>query len=113
MVDIFKALGDESRLRILNILVNDTVCVCQLEGGLGLSQTNVSRHLLKLKSAGLVISSRKAQWIYYEVNVEVFNGYPGLMECLQIEFSNDDRYTEDKNKYFEIKNETCEKPGCC
>jgi len=113
MVDIFKALGDESRLRIMNILMNKMACVCEIEQALDLSQTNVSRHLYKLKYAGLVKSEKKAQWIYYDINREFFDGNPELLQYLKNEFVDDTRFQDDLQNYTNIKSDNCGKPGGC
>lgn len=66
-VEVFKALADETRLRILKLLlgVGEGVCVCELVEALGLPQYRVSRHLGVLRKAGLVVSQRKGTWVYY------------------------------------------------
>jgi ArsR family transcriptional regulator len=83
LVDIFKALGDENRLRIMNLLLNQELCVCELEAILGLSQSNVSRHLTKLKQAKLIESSKEAQWIHYKANEKVLSEMIGLVALLK------------------------------
>ena len=70
MVDIFKALAEESRLRILALLMQEEMCVCELENCLELTQSNASRHLTILKNAGILTSTKNAQWIYYKVSEE-------------------------------------------
>lgn len=67
-IRILKALADESRLRILNLLYEGELCVCDIESTLKISQTNVSRHLACLKNAGLISSRKQAQWVYYSFN---------------------------------------------
>lgn len=62
---IFKALADETRLRILNLLRQREICVCEIVDVLGLNQSKVSRHLATLKHAGLVSCRRDGPWIYY------------------------------------------------
>jgi len=62
---MFRALGDETRLRIVALLVHGELCVCHLEKALGLSQPNASRQLGILKNAGLVDSRRDGTWVYY------------------------------------------------
>ncbi len=49
IVNMFKALSDENRLRIMSLLIREELCVCEIEVILELSQSNVSRHLNKLK----------------------------------------------------------------
>jgi ArsR family transcriptional regulator len=67
MVEIFKALGDEIRLRIVSLLLKDTLCVCEIEKVLKLTQSNASRHLSVLKGAKIVESYKVAQWTYYKI----------------------------------------------
>lgn len=58
-VDIFKALADENRLRIISLLLTKELCVCEIEASLEMSQSNVSRHLTKLKTSGIVDSRKR------------------------------------------------------
>jgi ArsR family transcriptional regulator len=62
---LFKALGDETRLRIVALLSHGELCVCHLEEALRLSQPNVSRHLGVLRAAGVVEHRREGSWVYY------------------------------------------------
>lgn len=62
---IFKALSDETRLRIYLLLGQGEICVCHIQAALGTTQTKVSRHLGVLRNAGLVTSRREGLWIYY------------------------------------------------
>ncbi|MFK5883639.1 MAG: metalloregulator ArsR/SmtB family transcription factor [Candidatus Izemoplasma sp.] len=103
MVNVFKALGDENRLRIISILIEGKVCVCEIERILALSQSNVSRHLTKLKLADLIKSTKKAQWIYYEINNDFFEKNEPLLELLNVLFKNKIIYIEDKIKLKEYK----------
>jgi DNA-binding transcriptional ArsR family regulator len=68
-VELLKAMADPHRLRILATLAreNEDVCVCDLNGGLPLSQPTVSHHLGLLRSAGLVKTRRRGTWIYYRL----------------------------------------------
>jgi ArsR family transcriptional regulator, arsenate/arsenite/antimonite-responsive transcriptional repressor len=63
--EVLKALADTNRLRILNLLHERTLCVCDLEAILELNQSNLSRHLSKLKQAGIVNAQKKALFTYY------------------------------------------------
>lgn len=64
----FKALGDETRLRIVALLTHGELCVCHIEEALGLSQPNVSRHLAILRSAGIVEDRRDGNWVHYRLS---------------------------------------------
>ena len=66
-VELFKALGDETRLRILNLLCRRELCVCQIVETLGLGQSKVSRHLAHLRHVGLLNDRRQGLWIYYSL----------------------------------------------
>jgi ArsR family transcriptional regulator len=66
--DRFKALGDPTRLAIVNQLAGaDEVCVCHLVPDAGLSQPTISHHLRLLRDAGLVTSERRGTWAYYRL----------------------------------------------
>lgn len=64
---IFKALSDETRLRILALLSSGELCVCDLMAVLELPQSTVSRHLAYLRHAGLVEDERRGVWMYYRL----------------------------------------------
>lgn len=68
VVEIFKALSDENRVRIVSLLIKKELCVCEIETLLDLTQSNVSRHLNKLKSVGIVSIRKDSQWVYYRIN---------------------------------------------
>ncbi len=62
---LFKALSDETRLRILALLSRGERCVCELMAALDLPQSTVSRHLSYLKNAGWIDDRRQGVWMYY------------------------------------------------
>jgi len=64
---LFRALSHDTRLRILWLLAQRTLCVCHLEAALGLPQVAVSRHLSVLRAAGLVESRRDGLWVHYQL----------------------------------------------
>ena len=66
-VKLFKALGDETRLRILNLLRERELCVCDVMKVLAFTQSKASRHLIALKRAGLAEDRREAQWMHYSL----------------------------------------------
>jgi ArsR family transcriptional regulator, arsenate/arsenite/antimonite-responsive transcriptional repressor len=63
--EVLKALADKNRIRILNLLHERTLCVCELEDILNLNQSNLSRHLATLRHAGIVTTEKKALFTYY------------------------------------------------
>ncbi|HUJ58925.1 MAG TPA: metalloregulator ArsR/SmtB family transcription factor [Kofleriaceae bacterium] len=64
---LFRALGDETRLRIVALLAHGELCVCHIESALDLNQSNASRQLGILKAAGIVDSRREGTWVYYAI----------------------------------------------
>lgn len=78
LVYILKALADENRIRILNLLRNSELCVCDIEAVLGIKQSNVSRHLNRLKTANIIVSKKESQWVYYRLNDNIFQRFPFL-----------------------------------
>ena len=66
--NVFKALADKTRLRILALLGDNEVCVCHIHDSLGLPQPTVSRHLAYLRRSGLVAARRDGVWMHYQVS---------------------------------------------
>ena len=64
--NLFKALADKTRLRILALLGNNEVCVCHIHDSLGVPQPAVSRHLAYLRKSGLVAARRDGVWMHYQ-----------------------------------------------
>jgi ArsR family transcriptional regulator, arsenate/arsenite/antimonite-responsive transcriptional repressor len=67
MEKVFQALGDQTRLRILGLLLTGEVCVCHIHESLGVSQPKASRHLAYLRRSGLVETRKQGLWVYYRL----------------------------------------------
>jgi len=65
--DLFKGLGDPTRLRIVVLLLERELCVCDILAVLRLPQSTVSRHMARLRRAGLVMDRREGKWIHYRL----------------------------------------------
>ncbi len=111
LVVVFKALSDETRLRIMVLLYKRDHCVCELTEILALSQPKISKHLAKLKDLGLIESRRKQLYIYYHINKEytflsyilqyidqaldtypqLYQDHKALSQCTLIETKADDK----------------------
>lgn len=70
--EIFKALSDVNRLKIIDMLSCGELCVCDIIDKLNLTQSTVSHHAKILKQAGLIKSHKKGKWTIYAVNEEAF-----------------------------------------
>ena len=63
----FQALGDNTRLRLLNLMGDREICVCYFVEILGQGQPKISRHLAYLRSAGIVAARREGKWMHYRI----------------------------------------------
>ena len=70
LINFFKVLSDDTRLRIMILLYHSELCVCQICGVTDISQPNVSKHLAKLRDMGFVRDERQGQFIYYYLSLE-------------------------------------------
>lgn len=98
MIDQLKALADENRMRIVNLLLNEELCVCELETILDMSQSNTSRHLTKLKHASIISSSKDAQWVHYKVSKDFRLNHGEMVNYLKEMLSKEEPYVTDFNK---------------
>ncbi len=103
MVDIFKALSEESRLRIISLLLNGELCVCEIEACLKMTQSNASRHLTALKKCGILESYKNAQWTYYRVNDGFIQANKELWEYLKHRLKELPSYLSDIETYQKCK----------
>lgn len=87
---LFKALGDETRLRMVALLAHGELCVCHVEEALELSQPNASRHLAILKIAGVVESRRKGNWVYYRLAPQTDEARRQLLDSIVAEYREQD-----------------------
>lgn len=70
LVQIYQCLCDETRLRLLNLLLRGPLCVCHLQSVLGESQVKISKHLGYLKARGLVTARRSGNWMIHSLPAE-------------------------------------------
>ncbi len=104
LAEVFKALNDETRLRILKLLENEPLCVCEIMKVLGMIQSRVSRHLDILRRAGFLTAHREKKWIIYKWNRERVNPYHlPLQEMIRLWLSDDERVRQDRERLKEVK----------
>ena len=73
MIDMLKAIAEENRFRIIELLSKKDFCVCEIEEALSISQNLVSHHLSVLKKAGIIDDCRCGKNNYYSLNKKAFN----------------------------------------
>jgi ArsR family transcriptional regulator len=80
LAEIFAALSDPTRLRLLNLMRDHEVCVCDFVEILGQSQPKISRHLAYLRRAGLVCARREGKWMHYRIERPANAGAAAILD---------------------------------
>ena len=100
---LFKALGDETRVRIVALLSHGELCVCHVEAALDLSQPNASRHLSILRAAEVVETRRQANWVYYRLARQEDPGRKAQLRSLVNLFAKHELLRQDVARLVRIK----------
>ncbi len=93
VLTVFKALSDETRLRILKLLEQGELCVCDIVAALDMIQPKVSFHLAVLKEAGLIKDRKQGKWVNYSIDdSDIFRRFLllSVLERVQAESVRDD-----------------------
>jgi ArsR family transcriptional regulator len=94
ILNIFKALSDETRLRVLKLLEQGELCVCDIVAALDMIQPKISFHLSVLKEAGLIKDRKQGKWVHYRIDdTDMFRRFLllSVIEKIQEESFLDDR----------------------
>lgn len=75
LLKFLKCISDETRLKMLKLLLDQQLCICELTAILKKSQPCISQHMSRFKELDLVIEERREQWAYYTINHEVYQQY--------------------------------------
>ena len=95
MENLFLALADKTRLRLLNLMRENEICVCFFTEVLGESQPKVSRHLAYLRNAGIVSARREGKWMNYKIEFPENPYAADLLEATLIWLKAQDDMRED------------------
>jgi len=99
LLKILKALGDKNRLRIVKMLQQKTLCVCEITAVLGLATSTVSNHLSILKDAEIIGDIKDGKWVDYYLNTRTNNVFlNGLLPLLTFWLNNDAKVQADLEK---------------
>ena len=98
----FRALADRTRLRLLNLMRNDEVCVCFFVEILKTNQPKISRHLAYLRRAGIVGARREGQWIHYRVAEPPDPDVARLLNDVMTWLANDQEMQRDRERLVKI-----------
>jgi len=110
LIKALKALSDETKLRILNLLLERECCVCEIMQALDISQSRASRNLGILQDAGFLKSRRDGRWIVYSIDWQTANRYAtSLIKLLKDSVVSNEVLTQDKER---LKRAAQVGPGC-
>ena len=98
---LFMALGDKTRLRLLNLMRDREICVSSFTGTLGHSQPLISRHLAYLRNTGIVEARRDGKWMHYSISTNMDNNTGRLLFELFRWMEDQQGLRDDREKYQE------------
>lgn len=99
LVKAFGALSDETRIRILKVLLERECCVCEIMQALDISQSRASRNLGILEDAGFIKSRREGLWIIYSTDKQTMNRYAAsLVEMLRGSLTDEELISQDRER---------------
>ncbi|WP_414632540.1 ArsR/SmtB family transcription factor [Clostridium sp. UBA4548] len=103
LLQVMKALADETRMRILYLLTHGDLCVCELELILDINQSNASRHLNKLTNAKILDYYKVGKYVYYKINEKAIKQYPFLSEIINNYSDEMELFKEDSERLKKYK----------
>jgi ArsR family transcriptional regulator, arsenate/arsenite/antimonite-responsive transcriptional repressor len=107
LIRINKSLSDETRLRILNLLLERECCVCEVVQALNISQTRASRNLSLLYNAGLIKLRREGLWSLYSINKDSQIDYlPELLNTIKKALKDNQTAISDRERLKEAVRRT-------
>jgi len=120
ILNIFKALSDETRLRILKLLEQGELCVCDIVAALDMIQPKVSFHLGVLKDAGLIKDRKQGKWVHYRIDdSDFFRRFLLLSTLERISAETVSEDTRRLNDFLKIKHQKAnvvplpKRTACC
>ena len=106
ITELFKVMSDETRLRIINVIYQQDLCVCELVEILQESQPKISKHIAKLRQIDLVTTERNEQYIYYKFN-HGDESYEKIVKNMLQEIKDIDVYKNDIERLQSIETFVC------
>lgn len=97
LTEIFKALGDKNRFRIVMMLSLKKLCVCEITEGLGLAVSTVSKHLSILKYAGIIQDEKEGKWVNYFLDTDFLEKHGDILQTIKSKAENDKIIVRDRN----------------
>lgn len=114
LVEIYRCLCDQTRLRILHLLAEGPLCVCHFQDVLGEPQVKISKHLAYLKARGMVEARREANWMIYSLPSRTSRELKANLACLQDCAREDPTFKRDTDRLRKARCQFEESsPICC
>ena len=108
-VRVFKALSDPNRIRIMKLMLERELCLCEVREVLNLSNSTVSKHLSILRDAGLVLDSKNGKWVNFRINDRSDQQLVrSAIQMVKASFSDDETIRHDLKKVHSVdRNKIC------
>ena len=103
LVKVMKALSDETRLRILNLLMERECCVCEVWQALDISETRASRNLNALLDAGFLQVRREGTWAFYSIKEGIAKYYSELIQALTEALEGNELVEKDRERLKKVQ----------
>ncbi|MGA9408474.1 MAG: metalloregulator ArsR/SmtB family transcription factor [Bacteroidota bacterium] len=102
-VNVFKALSDPNRIRIMKMVIERELCMCEVREILDLSNSTVSKHLTILRDAGLLLDSKDGKWVNFRLNDKSEHRLiRSAISLIQNSFDDDEKVQEDLKKVHKV-----------
>ncbi|ERJ11229.1 ArsR/SmtB family transcription factor [Haloplasma contractile] len=109
LFEVFKLVADETRLRIINLLMMGELCVCEIEAILDLSQSKISRHLNALRKESVIDYERRTSWNHYFIEQSFLDEHSDLIIYLEEDVLNKEPFNLDRDRleHYQTSCYTC------
>jgi ArsR family transcriptional regulator len=106
ILNIYKALSEETRLRVLKLLDHGELCVCDIVAALDMIQPKVSFHLAVLKEAGLIKDRKQGKWVHYKIDdSDIFRRFLLLSTLERISAETVSQHTRRLKDFLKVKHQ--------
>ena len=95
---LFRALADPTRLRLLNLMSEQEICVCYFTEVIAAPQPKISRHLAYLRRAGIVAARREGKWMHYRLTIPVDSDAASILKSTMIALGKNRQMQRDRQR---------------
>lgn len=107
IIEMIKAVADKNRMRIMLMLSERPMCVCELDSVLGIALSTISAHLKQMRSAGVIVSEKEGRWVIYRVADNALIGT--MIQEIKSKLIDDEEVKSDFQKIAGLCREACVK----